>query len=168
MPITQIYWSSTPYSDLGSPTNPWNEMNPSHSTSSWEKVGLPIPRTFCDCKTRPILYWYPSCNKGDSLGIQHQGIPSLNKNKYRQAIIPHWQDQSCSLHHNTSEVLPESTSQPSKKRKAVGPTTSPVLVHIVPIALDTNPPMGFRYRSSDKQHFIHNSNSRAMVRCLQI
>ena len=62
----------------------------------------------------PLSTCNPTVRKGDSLGTQHQGIPSINKIKYRQALIPHWQAQSCSSHNNTSEVLPGSTPQPPK------------------------------------------------------
>ena len=165
-PRTQIYWSSTPYSYLGIPTNPWNDMAPLTPQNfgrrsdfrAQELSGMGHPDIFS--------MGIPTVIKGDILGTRHQGIPSFNKNKYIQAIIPHWQGQSCSSNHNTSKVLPESTPQPSKKRKEVSPTTSPVLSHTGPTDLDKNPPMGYRYRSSDKQHRIHNSNSHTMVRRL--
>ena len=110
----------------------------------------------------------PTAMKGDGLDTQHQGIPSFNKNKCRQARIPHWQAQPCSLYHNTSKVIPESTPQPSKNRKQVGPTTSPVLAQTGSTALDKNPSMGCIDRSSDKQHRIHNSNIHTTVRRLWI
>ena len=65
--------------------------------------------------------------KIDSLGTGHQSISSFNKNKDKQAGIPHWKYQSRRTHHPATNVLNELTTPSSKKTKEVGPTTSPVL-----------------------------------------
>ena len=85
----------------------------------------------------------PANMKRDSLVMGHQIIPSFNKNKYRQAGIPHWKYQSRRIHHRPSWVLPESTIPPYENGKEVGPTTPPVLAQTRPSPLDKYPPVGY-------------------------
>ena len=79
-----------------------------------------------DIQTRSLRVLLPKENIY-SLGIVHQIIPSLNKNKYIQVEIPHMRSQSCQTYHPPRKLITGSTTPNYEESKEVGPTTPPFL-----------------------------------------
>ena len=102
--------------------------------------------------------------KGDSLGTWHQVIPRFNQNKYRQDRIPY-----CKYHIITPSRYFLNIPCNLLKRGNKWGLQRLQSWHRQYLKLwIKNTPMGCRYRSSNKQHRIRNSNSHAVVRRLKI